>query len=111
MLSPVRSVPPTSIEPTEQSLTFNNNTANYTIGSNPIAGSAYVVKNGSALVTLAGGNSFSGGVTINGGTLIISASADVLPAGSVTVNSGGTFAAGYAINQAFLTQIAPSSAG
>ncbi len=57
-----------------QSVTFNNTTAvSYTIdsSSNPIAGSAYIVKNGNGMVALTGTNTFTGGTTIGAGTLSI----------------------------------------
>ncbi|MGC3989742.1 MAG: autotransporter-associated beta strand repeat-containing protein [Chthoniobacteraceae bacterium] len=57
------------------SVTFNNSTLNYTLtGSNGIAGTGTLVKNGTASVTISNTNTYSGGTTINAGTLSTNAS-------------------------------------
>ncbi|WDG18193.1 phosphatase PAP2 family protein [Microbacterium sp. Clip185] len=57
---------------------------------NDITGSGSLTKSGTGSLTLTGDNSFSGGTTINGGTLA-AASGDALGTGSVSV-AGGTLA-------------------
>ncbi|EBW2075484.1 AIDA autotransporter-like protein ShdA, partial [Salmonella enterica subsp. enterica serovar Krefeld] len=63
---------------------------------NAISGSGQVVKSGDETLTLSGANSYTGGTTINDGTLIAT-SVDALGSGDVTdnatlaLNTGGTF--------------------
>ena len=71
-------------------VTVNNSTYNYTIsGSGSIAGNASLTKSGTAALTLATTNTFSGGTTISAGTLKIGVP-NALPgntfAGDVSVN-------------------------
>ena len=81
---------------TVDSLTFNNATRNYTVsGANGIAGTAALVKSGAATVTISTTNSFSGSVTLNGGTVSVPAVANAgvnspLGSGSDIVIDGGT---------------------
>ncbi len=72
------------------STTFNNSTTNYTISSSGGFGiaSGFVVKNGTAAVTLATANTYTGGTTLNAGTLNIN-NAAALGNGSLTI-AGGT---------------------
>jgi autotransporter-associated beta strand protein len=58
---------------------------------NDIGGRGGLVKQGSGTLTLTGSNSYSGGTTIQAGT-IVAASADALGHGDVIVQSGGTLA-------------------
>ncbi|HHW9049120.1 TPA: autotransporter-associated beta strand repeat-containing protein [Salmonella enterica] len=64
--------------------------------TNNISGSGQVVKSGDKTLTLSGANSYTGGTTINDGTLIAT-SVDALGSGDVTdnatlaLNTGGTF--------------------
>ena len=54
------------------SVTFNNSVLAYAFqGTNAIAGSTGLTKNGTALLTIANTNSFTGAVTINGGTVAV----------------------------------------
>ena len=46
------------------------------------------------MLNLSGANTYSGGTTINGGTLLLSAAAATLGSGNVTVKSGGSIFAG-----------------
>jgi fibronectin-binding autotransporter adhesin len=56
-----------------------------------LAGTAGLTKSGSATASLGGANTYSGGTTINGGTLsLYSAGGLGNAAGAVTVNTGGT---------------------
>jgi fibronectin-binding autotransporter adhesin len=81
---------------TVDSLTFNNSTVNYTFGgSSGIAGSAALVKSGTATVTIANTNSFAGNVTINGGKISIASVANSgvnssLGSGNAINFAGGT---------------------
>ncbi|EJL2820939.1 autotransporter-associated beta strand repeat-containing protein [Salmonella enterica subsp. enterica serovar Kentucky] len=64
--------------------------------TNNISGSGQVVKSGDDTLTLSGANSYTGGTTISGGTLVAT-NVDVLGTGDVTnsstleLNTGGTF--------------------
>ncbi|EIB7981013.1 autotransporter outer membrane beta-barrel domain-containing protein [Salmonella enterica] len=64
---------------------------------NAISGSGQVVKSGDETLTLSGANSYTGGTTISGGTLVAS-NVDALGSGDVTdnatleLNTGGDFA-------------------
>ena len=56
-----------------------------------LAGTAGLIKSGSATAYLTGANTYSGGTTINGGILSLSSAGDLgNAAGAVTVNTGGT---------------------
>ena len=69
--------------------------ANATVG-NVISGSGGVLQNGPNTLTLSGANSFSGGLTVNNGTLR-TANVNALGSGAAaTVNSGGTLVLGAA---------------
>ena len=57
-----------------------NSGVDYTVGGGPIGGSGGITLNGTGNVTLTGSNTFTGGVAINAGTLIISS--DALTAGA-----------------------------
>ncbi|QQL64666.1 autotransporter-associated beta strand repeat-containing protein [Salmonella enterica subsp. enterica serovar Othmarschen] len=65
--------------------------------TNNISGSGQVVKSGDKTLTLSGANSYTGGTTISGGTLVAS-NVDALGSGDVTdnatleMNTGGDFA-------------------
>ena len=71
-------------------LTVSNNVKNYTFtGAGRIGGPVNLVKEGTASLTLAesGGDSFSGGITISGGTVILDNTNSAI-SGGVTINSG-----------------------
>ncbi|MGA2065182.1 MAG: alkaline phosphatase family protein [Thermoguttaceae bacterium] len=70
------------------SVTFSNNKAAYTFTGGTIAGFASLVLNGSGTVTLSNTNSYTGGTTINAGTLQLGAAAALPAAGTVTINGG-----------------------
>ncbi|EBD6722321.1 autotransporter outer membrane beta-barrel domain-containing protein [Salmonella enterica subsp. enterica serovar Soerenga] len=63
---------------------------------NNISGSGQVVKSGDETLTLSGANSYTGGTTISGGTLVASnvealGSGDVTDNATLELNTGGTF--------------------
>ncbi len=63
---------------------------------NAISGSGQVVKSGDETLTLSGTNSYTGGTTISGGTLVSTnvealGSGDVTDDGTLELNTGGTF--------------------
>ena len=68
------------------SVTFNNTARTYT-NSAAIGGTGSVVKLGAGAVTLSGSNTFSGGVTLNAGTLRLSTT-NALGTGLFTINGG-----------------------
>jgi autotransporter-associated beta strand protein len=72
-------------------LNVNNSTLAYTFaGSGAIGGSARLVKNGSGTLTLSqtGANTFTGGTTLNAGTLVIGTSSTALGVGKLFVHGG-----------------------
>jgi fibronectin-binding autotransporter adhesin len=70
------------------SVTFSNNSANYTIaGSGGIGGAGSVTVNGAGTVTLATTNAYSGGTTISSATVNANA-AGALGSGAIVVGSG-----------------------
>ncbi len=74
------------------SLTFNNNTSNYVFsGTGKIIGPVQLVKNNGGSLTLSetGGDSFSGGIVLNGGTLILDDTNSSI-SGGLTINFGTT---------------------
>lgn len=86
---------------TPSSVVFNNNMLEYMVSGKSITGTASLVKNGAARTTLANTNSFTGGTTINAGTLAVSslANSDGVDCGSlgtiseaININNGATLA-------------------
>ena len=78
------------------SVMFQNTNAIYTIsGSGAISGSAGVTNSGPGTVMLAetGGDNFSGGVAVSGGTLILDDTSSAI-AGGTTIASGATLQVG-----------------
>jgi autotransporter-associated beta strand protein len=74
----------------------NNNTLNYTFsGVGSISGGSSLLKNGAASVTLAqsGGDNFTGGITINQGTVILD-DANSAISGGLTIALGATLQIG-----------------
>ncbi|EDS3576433.1 AIDA autotransporter-like protein ShdA, partial [Salmonella enterica subsp. enterica] len=64
--------------------------------TNNISGSGQVVKSGDETLTLSGANSYTGGTTISGGTLVASnvealGSGDITDNATLELNTGGTF--------------------
>lgn len=83
-----------NVEPA--SVTVNNSTKSVTLNSNAgsIVGSASFVKSGAATLTLEGANTYSGGTTLNAGTVQLAsdnANTNALGSGAVTLK-GGTLA-------------------
>ncbi|HVM50059.1 MAG TPA: autotransporter-associated beta strand repeat-containing protein, partial [Candidatus Acidoferrum sp.] len=78
---------------TNGSLTVNNSGTDYTFGGpGKLSGGTALTKTGSRMLTLAesGGDDFTGGVEVSGGTLQVGngGTSGTLPAGEVTVDSG-----------------------
>jgi autotransporter-associated beta strand protein len=71
------------------SVVVSNSTKSYTISGSAIAGTNNLIKLGSGTLTLSGANTFNGGVTNNGGTIILAASTSG-SAGGVTAGPVGT---------------------
>jgi autotransporter-associated beta strand protein len=75
---------------TPAGVTFNNSTLAYSVsGAGAIEGATSIVKNGSAALTLATNNTFSGGVQLNAGTLNVN-NAGALGTGTLTIAAGTT---------------------
>lgn len=66
---------------------------NTTINGN-ISGTGGIIKNGSGTLTLNGNNTFSGSVTVNGGTLALNSEDSIRNVPSITVNAGKLFLGG-----------------
>ncbi len=70
--------------------TFNNSNLNYSITSTSnfgISGSGSVIKNGTASAALTTANTYTGGTTLNAGTLAVN-NAAALGTGALTINGG-----------------------
>jgi autotransporter-associated beta strand protein len=76
-------------------------------------GTLSIVKTGSGIQVLSGSNGYVGTTTVSGGVLQFNQASSIGSTGvTVTVNSGATVAAGYAIDQTdFLDRITTSSTG
>lgn len=70
-------------------LSFVQNTDGTYAGS--ISGMGGLTKSGTGAVTLAGPNSFEGGLTVDAGTLALGPAGSLLADSVITVNAGGTF--------------------
>ena len=71
----------------------NNSEKNYTFtGAGKITGSASLLKQGDGALTIETANDFTGGTTIEGGTIVLAASTVPRLASSVTVKAGGRLA-------------------
>lgn len=86
---------------TPSSVIFANNTLDYTLSGSEIAGKASLIKNGAARTTITNTNSFTGGTTINAGTLAVASLAndEGVDKGSlgtvnevININNGATLA-------------------
>ncbi|HEY7090321.1 MAG TPA: autotransporter-associated beta strand repeat-containing protein [Tepidisphaeraceae bacterium] len=76
-----------------------------------IAGSAGLTKTGPGLLSLGGINSFSGGVSVNGGTLIASSDAALGATGGSIILNGGVLAAGNSSGSITLRNFQVTAAG
>ncbi len=85
-----------TVDVTPTSVVFNNNVNDYFIqGSKAIAGLTGIVKNNGAAVSLALANTYSGGTTLNAGTLNIN-NASAIGTGALTI-AGGTIDSTFGI--------------
>ena len=94
-------VQPTGVQP--NSVTFSNNSHDYTISGGAIGGAGSVVFNGSRTVTLTNNNTYTGGTTINSGTVQLGDGTN--PGGSFgagTVNNNGAIVVNYGVNNGSL---------
>ena len=70
--------------------TFDNSALNYTLsGAGSVGGTGSLVKNGAGSLTISNANTYSGGTTLNGGTLNIN-NANAIGTGALTVASAAT---------------------
>jgi autotransporter-associated beta strand protein len=92
------------------SVTVNNSNGNYTFGgSGSIAGTTSLTKSGSGSLTLSAVNSFTGGVNVSDGTLIVGVNG-ALPVGAVDI-TGGEVQLGSSTGAATVTSLAISGNG
>jgi autotransporter-associated beta strand protein len=71
-----------------------------------------LIKNGTGTQVLSGVNTYTGTTTVNAGVLQFNTAGSLgATAAALTIISGGTAAAGYAIDQTFLARVSPASAG
>ena len=75
----------TTVQPS--SITVNNNSGNYTFNGSTIAGPGALTKSGTAALTINTSNSYSGGTTLNAGTLNLG-NISALGTGTFTINAG-----------------------
>lgn len=67
--------------------TFDTNNSQIAV-TNPIGGPGGLTKQGAGTLVLSGINTYTGGTTVNGGTLQMAAGAALAPNGALTINSG-----------------------
>jgi autotransporter-associated beta strand protein len=71
-----------------------------------------LVKNGTGTQVLSGANTYTGTTTVSAGVLQFNSPGSLgATTAAMTINSGAAAAAGYAIDQTFLTRVNPASAG
>ncbi len=91
-------------------ITVNNSAGDYTIsGSGSIAGNGSLTKSGSGTLTLGTKNSYSGGTTVNAGTVVVAVNG-ALPNGAATL-TGGTLQLAMGTGLAKVTSLAISGNG
>ncbi|HTQ39316.1 MAG TPA: autotransporter-associated beta strand repeat-containing protein [Pirellulales bacterium] len=91
--------------------TFGNGDASGSFAG-AIGGAGGIAKTGAGTEVLSGTDTYSSSTTISGGVLQFNTAASIGGSGaSVTVSSGATDAAGYAIDQTFLGRITGTSTG
>ena len=79
---------------TPGSVVVSNSTLTYSIGGSAIAGPGSLTKSGSGALTLTSANTYSGGTTLNGGTLTLATGGGSgAIRGALTINSGATVSA------------------
>ena len=85
--------------------------AQLTISGN-IGGSSGLSLDGAGTLILSGSNTYTGGTTVNTGTLIFASSQAIGGSGaSIIANAGATVAAGYPLDQNFLNSFASACSG
>ena len=93
----------TGADVTPSAVTFNNSVANYVLqGSNGITGSTSLIKNGTGTLTINNANSFTGGVNLNAGAIIVG-NAAALGAVTNTVAFGAASNAFLSLNNTSVT--------
>ena len=90
-------------------VTFSNSITDYSLSGNPITGGAALVKSGSGTLTLSNANTYTGGTTINGGTVSLAGGNDCIKAGTALTLAGGTLALG--VNTQTLSGLTINSGG
>ncbi len=75
------------------SVTFNNSAKNYTVSGTSGISTGLLLKNGTGSVTISTANTYTGGTTVNAGTLILSGNNN-FGAGNLTVNGGAATLSG-----------------
>ena len=78
--------------------------------SGPISGPGSLVKEGAGTLDLAAVESYSGGTTINSGTLSLSGAGALLPSGPVTINNSGVFDISNSSGNQTIGELSSSSA-
>jgi len=92
------------------SVMVNNSSGNYAIsGTGSISGTAALTKTGSGNLTLSTVNGYTGGTTVNQGTLVVGVNG-ALPAGAVSI-SNGTVQLGVSTGAATITSLAITGNG
>ena len=95
------------------SVTFNNSSVNYTISSSDssgIAGTGPLTKNGTGTATIGTANSYSGGTTVNAGTLALSGSGTLGSTSGALAMAGGTLDLGTTSQTVGATTITAAAA-
>ncbi len=93
-------IQPTSVSP--NSVTFNNNSNTYTISGGAINGASTLTMNGSGTVVLTNTNTYSGGTTINSGTIQLGNGGTTGSLGGGAVNNNAAIVTNYGSNTATL---------
>src|SRR5207248_3891396 len=90
-------IQPSSLLPA--SVTFNNSANAYTVTGGAIAGATSVTKNGTNTVIIANNNSYSGGTTINSGTVQLGDGTNAAGSlGSGAISNGGALVTSFGAN-------------
>ncbi len=85
---------------TTPTVTVNNTVSGPVVISNVLAGATGLIKSGAGTLSLTGVNTFTGGITVNGGVLDTSSANNTLVRQFVTLSNGGTWKFGTGTNVA-----------